>query len=413
MIDVVGGYYRERCRWPQQDVAFGSGGRAAIALSFADIEVVWHYYCPAEGIQDAKQILSRPHLVHQPTAMTKGGKTVSFYYFHPLSPPVFWPAQQPLQPAMSVESNVILRFGLMEGDDAVVKGQRVVFDPQSPKKPVSFKANGSTANSLAIVLNAQEVRQLGRSDSESEAVSRIRSEEKADVIIVKAGPHGCRVYDVAGPPKQVPVYRTDRVYKVGSGDVFSAAFTYHWAQLERPPADAADIASKCVARYCSTQLPSVVDDPILSELKPVRIKNTNVKVYIAAPFFTMAELWLVEQACTALDALGVNFFSPLHMAGLLKDYSDGEAQQREIERVVGEDLKGLEECAAVLAILDGCDPGTVFEIGWAVRHGIPIVALSQNPKPADQTMIRGSKNCRITDDFATAIYLAAWAAWES
>lgn len=87
--------------------------------------------------------------------------------------------------------------------------------------------------------------------------------------------------------------------------------------------------------------------------------------------------------------------------------------QKEIERVVETDLKGLSECKAVFAILDGCDPGTVFEIGWAVRHSIPVIVLSQNPKPADQTMIRGSKNCLITDDFASAIYRVAWAAWSA
>ena len=298
----------------------------------------------------------------------------------------------------------------MEGD-ATVHGDRVVFDPQCPKRPVAFKENGSTAKSLAVVLNAQEVRTLGKDQDEAQAVRNIQQSEGASVVLVKSGPQGCRVYVDGALQETVPPYRTDRVYKIGSGDIFSAAFAYHWAEKGMPSEQAADAASRCAARYCNKRLPSVLLDHATSALEPVAVKDENAKVYIAGPFFTMAELWLVEQACRALDSLGVSFFSPYHEAGLLHDYTDHQTHQKEIERVVQADIKGLSQCKAVFAILDGCDPGTIFEIGWAVRHNIPVVALSQNPKPADQTMIRGSKNCSISDDFASAIYRVAWAAW--
>lgn len=404
---VTGGYYREVCVSPQHDEVFGSGGRAAFAMASAGADVDWHYYCPKLQQTTASVALSSPHLRHHPYA---SDELVSFTYFHPLSEPEYRPGDLPRYDNIVVEGANILRFGFMEGD-AVVRGERVVFDPQSPKKPVSFKGNGSTAKSLAVVLNAQEVRALGKDQDEAQAVRNVQQSEGASVILVKSGPQGCRVYINGSLRGAVPPYRTDRVYKIGSGDIFSAAFAYHWAEKGMAPDQAADAASRCVARYCNSRRPSVLLDEETSALEPIAVKDEKAKVYIAGPFFTMAELWLVEQACRALDSLGVSFFSPFHEAGLLRDYTDDRAHQEEIERVVETDLRGLGDCKAVFAILDGCDPGTIFEIGWAVRHSIPVVALSQNPKPADQTMIHGSKNCSISDDFASAIYRVAWAAW--
>lgn len=113
----------------------------------------------------------------------------------------------------------------------------------------------------------------------------------------------------------------------------------------------------------------------------------------------MADLWLVEEAYYCLSKLGVDTFSPYHHVGL------GPA-----DKVVAADIKGLEECSAVLAIFDGTDPGTIFETGYAVKKGIPVVSFSQNSKETDKTMLLGSPNCSFTDDFATAIYHVVWRA---
>ena len=403
---VAGGYYREICLSPTCDELFGSGGRAALAIAAAGIGVDWHYYCPTPCAPIAQIVLSNPHLNHHHHS---SNELVSFRYFHPLSEPKYWPSNPQRNQNIMVEGDNILRFGFMEGD-ATVHGERVVFDPQNPMRPVSFKMNGSTANSLAIVLNSQEVRILGGNQDELQAVQTIQESEDASVVLVKSGTHGCRVYVDGKLKKSVAPYSSDRVYKIGSGDVFSAAFAYHWAERNMPADQAADVASRCVARYCNSRQLSVVIDDETSSFQPVAVKDKGAKVYVAGPFFTMAELWLVEQACQSLGGLGVPYFSPYHEAGLLGDYSDAQARQDEIERIVRTDLAGLGQCKAVLALLDGCDPGTVFEIGWAVRHNLPVVAFAQNPKPADLTMLLGSKDCSVIDDFASAIYRVAWAA---
>ncbi|QFT34126.1 Nucleoside 2-deoxyribosyltransferase [Labrenzia sp. THAF82] len=407
MMLVVGGYYREVCVSPARDEQFGSGGRAAFAIASTGTDVEWHYYCPSADQVTAKYGLPSPHLVHFPTT---SDALITFTYFHPLSKPEFVPAHPTQHPPIKITGENILRFGFMEGD-AVVRGNKVVFDPQNPNEPISFCQNGSSANHLAIVLNAQEVKRLGCDESEALAVKNIQSSESASVILVKSGPQGCRVYIDGQVTATVPPYRTDRVYKIGSGDIFSAAFAYHWAERSLGPAEAADAASRCVARYCDTRKPSVLLDDHTARLDAVIVKNEAAKVYVAGPFFTMGELWLVLEACRSLDELGVRFFSPYHEAGLLGDYEDSEAHLEKISEVVRKDLSGLADCSAVFAVLDGCDPGTLFEIGWAVNQRIPVVAFSQNPKPADLTMIRGSTGCFITNDFASAIYRVAWQAW--
>ncbi|WP_428406855.1 PfkB family carbohydrate kinase [Hyphococcus sp.] len=397
---VAGGFYKERCVSPEHNVEFGSGGRAAIAIALAGVDVEWRYYCPKNYQEIVSQSLSRSNLKH---VACESNETVSFTYFHPLSNPEFTPANPRQCAPIEIKGENILRFGFMEGT-AVVHGDRVVFDPQSPHHPVSFSANGSTAKSLSIILNAKEALALGRSKTETKAVERIYKEEGASVIIVKGGAKGCRIYVDGAYTKSVPPYRTERVYKIGSGDVFSAAFAFHWAEKGLPPEEAADAASRCVARYCNNRLPSVVLDEDTAALEAVVLDRKKPgKVYVAGPFFTMAELWLIEEACLALAGLGVKFFSPYHEAGIIREHT-----KEEIDRVVAADLKGLDECTALLAVMDGCDPGTVFEVGYAVRKGIPVVALSQNPKEGDQTMVKGSQRSTITDDFASAIYRVAW-----
>lgn len=393
-ISVAGGYYQERCLSPSIDEFYGSGGRAAMALARNGVKVDWHYYCPEIEMENSKIRLSDENLTHH---TNPSNDLVTFQYLHPLSKPLFFPAQISKNQDIRISDDVILRFGYMEGD-AVVKAQRCVYDPQSPNEPVLFKKNGSEAEALAIILNSKEVLLYGNADNEIDAIKNIHNSERPDLVIVKAGMEGCRIYEHGKETGYIPPYWSNKVYKIGSGDVFSAAFSYQWGISNKPVLEAANISSQCVARYCESRAPVVDVGDEGESLQKVEL-NRQGRIYIAGPFFTMAELWLIEEVCAALSDLNIPFFSPYHHVGL------GTPNQ-----VVEPDLKGLVESTAVLAILDGCDPGTLFEIGYAVKHGIPVIGFSQNSKKSDQTMLLGSANCFITDDFSTAIYHSAWRA---
>jgi nucleoside 2-deoxyribosyltransferase len=96
----------------------------------------------------------------------------------------------------------------------------------------------------------------------------------------------------------------------------------------------------------------------------------------------------------------VKVFSPYHDVGI------GAA-----EVVVPKDIEALKDCDSVLAILDGFDAGTSFEVGYARSLGIPVVAFVQNEPPEPLKMLIGT-GCEIVNDLVSAVYRAAWAAME-
>ena len=112
----------------------------------------------------------------------------------------------------------------------------------------------------------------------------------------------------------------------------------------------------------------------------------------------MTERWLIAQSRKHLTEQGFQVFSPLH------DVGHGSA-----EKVVPEDIAAIKKSDLLFAILDGLDPGTLFEVGYARALNEPVVAFVQNEPAKDLKMLRGT-NCELVDDFASAIYRATWAA---
>lgn len=391
-IAVAGGLYGERCLNPDVDELFGSGGRAAMALARAGHKVDWHYYCPDEQSSAIQLTLVNAGLVHNPHS---SAELITFVYDHPLARPVFYPGKIQSGPSIHVEGENILRFGMMEGD-AVVVATNCVFDPQTSSNPQPFGSNGSRAKNLALVLNEAEVLRYASAPDEVTAVQRIVEAQPGSVVLVKAGANGCRVYERGRLSGSVPPYWSDRVYKIGTGDVFTAAFAGNWMLNGKSCLEAADIASQCVSYYTESRTPTVSLEGASNQRKPIAVNQTGL-VYLAGPIFTMAELWMIDQVTVALESLSMTVFSPYRDVG----FGDPTA-------VVAGDLEGLEKATAIFACIDGTDPGTLFEVGYAVKKGIPVICYSQNPKPSDLTMMLGSKGCYIYDDFASAAYHAVW-----
>ena len=67
---------------------------------------------------------------------------------------------------------------------------------------------------------------------------------------------------------------------------------------------------------------------------------------------------------------------------------------------------------ALLALLDGNDPGTVFEAGWARAQGVPVVGFTRHPAAEGVKMLRGTA-AEVHDDLSTAVYRAIWAGMRS
>ena len=394
MTTVAGGFYVERCIEPRWDDAYGSGGRAAAALSAAVPGIRLTTYRSTK-LADAEASLKSAYGIKIDGPEIP--QEIAFDYFHSLATPRITPRPDAIAryDPFDVSDDVVLRFGMLEGD-ARVRARTAVYDPQSAFDPRPFAENGSTAERLALILNRLEARRFSGKDDPEQGVAVLIERGEADVIVLKMGGHGALVATKKGR-WTVPAYRSESVFKIGSGDVFSAAFTQFWAIEERSPAEAADLASRATSQYVNTRsLPMSTADELLA-MSAEAVMPGKGRIYIAAPFFNLAERWIVEETRNQLMMMHVPVFSPLH------DVGEGPG-----EIVAPLDLKGLDDCKAVLAILNGVDAGTVFEVGYAVARGIPVVTLAQNMRPEDVKMPAGT-GCRIVGDLVSAIYHAVWA----
>ena len=400
-MHIVGGIYREMCVFPEDDVIYGSGGRAAAALS--DM-------CPNISLSAFVGNRLRENVEYHATQVWQTqfnpyptNETLSFRYLHGLSKPVINPTPDSHSNAALIEvsDDVVLQFGMLEGK-ARVHGDRVIYDPQNPVRPETFDHVNSTAEALAYVVNASELWRLTNCQNINDAANQLLALPSVNVVMVKLGAQGARVYS-NDAVETVAAYATDRVWPIGSGDVFAAAFAYYWGVRRISPKEAALFASRATAIYCnSRRLPLFAED-LESEDFPhhaIQLERLprEATIYLAGPFFTMSQLWMVNEVRETLRNGNFGVFSPYHDVGL------GSADQ-----VVEQDITGIENCNAMLAICDGIDAGTFFEIGYAVKKGIPVIALGQETTEESMKMLVGT-GCRVFRDVASAIYHAKWAA---
>lgn len=399
-VAVVGGVYRERCLRPLWDEVFGSAGRAATCLAAMGAQATLHAYADeqAQAVLGARAALE-PGL--DPRTVAVEG-SVLFDYVHAMATPSVVRSiaeQAPLR----IQADRVLAFGMLESH-AIVEAESAVYDPQDAVEPRSFRGNGSCAKRLALVLNVREARLLSRMREASvdALVNALLQMESAEVVIIKQGPHGASVGTDRGVD-HVPAHVSERVWKIGSGDCFAAHFAFRWLIEERAPVEAARLASTATAYYAQTRgYPNASDlaefaSPTATICERVR-QGYRPKVYLAGPFFNLAQLWLVEQTRTHLQSMGLEVFSPYHDVGYGSAYD-----------VVQPDLAALRAVDAVFAIADGLDAGTVYEIGYARALGHPVIVYSENESEGDLKMIRGS-GCAVMDDYVTALYHTVWAA---
>lgn len=400
-VHVVGGVYREYCVHPRWNEIYGSAGRAALAIATLGTPVTLHSFMN----EDTLEVLNDKGVWHEdfqvlPT-MVPG--VVNFTYLHDMAVPEIRGIPEKLYPSLTISEEKVIRFGMLEGD-SVVHAKWAVYDPQNGKRGQLFGANGSTAEHLALVLNSYEAGHLAGMPGEhpSETAPVLAKQESAEVVVVKMGPEGAYVWTSAGTA-QVPAFRTNRVWKIGSGDCFVAHFANAWMHAGKTPIDAAEMASRATAYYCETQgFPTVevLGSLHFASIQPsvAYLQGNRRQVYLAGPFFDLAQVWMVQQARSSLQEMGMRVFSPYHDIGL------GSA-----EDVVIKDLEGIRDSDLVLAVTDGLDAGTVYEIGFARALDKPVIVYSERHKGESLKMMEGS-GCIICADYTTALYSTLWEA---
>ncbi len=379
-MHIAGGLYKETCLVPDWNAEYGSGGRAAAAVAGLSPVTVLHAYAPAFGSsgQDALERLG-VELRLQPSS-----HGIAFAYFHPLSTPHIEPHRSGIvwHAPIDLSGEAVLRFGFLEGE-AIVQANRAVYDPQTSINPAAFGENGSCADELALVLNEAEARALsGRSDVREAAIALLDS-GGAHVVVVKGGARGALVMERGGATAEVPAYRSERVFKIGTGDVFSSVFALEWAERKQPAPLAASRASLSVAAYCASGILPLTTDA-QTPREPVGLEQTPV-VLLDGAVDTIGRRFVMEEARSSLLELGARVVCPaLDGASMIDPVSITSAL------VIGEGL-----LSDLSPRLDGLE-----------STGIPIVLFDE----LHATGVQTQDGRRVIDDFTSAIYFALWAA---
>lgn len=397
MLNIIGGTYVENCIDPSYKELYGSGVRAAAALSNKGFDINL-YSTISKNFKELAELKSRTF--GYKCNYTNIEETIEFDYFHPLSTPSItnYDYKSPILKIELSKNGDFLYYGMLEAQ-FIFQGNYVVYDPQNYK---SFKSTGSTANHLAIILNKKEALHFSKSKSDNLLTigNEILAAENAEVVIIKNGVKGAYVVDKDGM-FEIPIFYTTNVWPIGSGDIFTATYAWQWIIEKKSPRYSAYFASRMTAFFCQTmQLPIYESSEKLLPREIIKIKN---KVYLAGPFFTVAEKWLINEIREILIDFGNNVFSPFHDVGILLK----EKIYTESINIAKQDLDAIIKCDTILAIMSGLDAGTMFEIGFAKAIKKRVIIFAQNVDENDLVMLIGSE-CEITKDLSTAIYMASW-----
>ncbi|HEV8239223.1 MAG TPA: PfkB family carbohydrate kinase [Thermoanaerobaculia bacterium] len=401
-VTVVGGVYAEVVRSPPRYELFGSGGRGAAVLSALGCEVELLTAIDTKTRELFEPMATGFRFVLRATDVPI---TTQFVYEHPLGAPRTRPLLIPqLSPgALTVQADDVLLFGMLEGTPRVT-GRRIVYDPQDPLSPKWLDDTDSRAAQVTYVLNLTEGRLLTGQEAPHAIVASVLAKPNVSACALKLGPRGALVGDRKGQVEHIPCYRTERVWPVGSGDIFAGAVAWGIFQ-DQTIFTSASAASRAVALYANSQaIPSQADlltgDSFPFEEVQIKDLSTRPRIYLGGPFFTIQDHWLVEEARSILQGMGLQVFSPLH------DVGEGNAEQ-----VAPRDLQAIRDSSLVFALLESLDPGTLFEVGFARALDRPVIAYVGQVPEGHLKMVTGS-GCKTERDLTTALYEAAWNALE-
>lgn len=379
-MQIAGGLYTETCVIPSWHEELGSGGRAATAISKLSTGSVLHTYAGSENQNGVKKLEALGLKVQQ----SRCQNGVAFAYFHPLSKPFIEPPSDQIfqNDPIKFEGKAVLRFGFIEGD-AIVDAGRAVYDPQTSQAPAPFSENGSKAEKLAIVVNEAEATSIAKVFSATQACGEIISKNLADVVVLKRGTRGASVFERDCSVHFIPAYWSKSVFKIGTGDVFSAIFAFYWAEERRPAAEAADLASRYVARYAESKCLAPTN-PSCTEMLPVGQSQSHL-LRLEGRIDTIGRRYTLEEAYFRLKELGTKVVCPL---------VDGPSN--------ADDKQG-----SLLFLSDQPGESEVQKCINAAREGRVVTMLMEIVDQSSMMNLK-DKDVNIVSDFTTALYHASW-----
>jgi len=105
-------------------------------------------------------------------------------------------------------------------------------------------------------------------------------------------------------------------------------------------------------------------------------ENSKMKVYIAAPFFSEAQLEVVQRIEAKLRDNGIKFFSPRSEGTLIQ--MTPEQRKKTMGDMFRSNVDHMDWCTHCVAVIDNYDTGTVWEMGYLYATHKKIVSFSAN-----------------------------------
>lgn len=391
MLNIIGGTYIEKCIEPLYCELFGSGLRAAIALS-ERTSISFHSCIGSKELRAAKY---KADLYGINSSFYEIPETTEFHYYHPLSKPQIHSDEFTETQRFVLDETLenTLHYGLYEAQISF-KTKRLVYDPQNgiPLNQLNFKVE-----KIALILNKNEALHfsgLNENSSTNRIGKELLNQNNVEVLVIKDGPQGAMlIFEDKFIP--IPVFETKEVWPIGSGDIFSAVFAWEWMIEQNDPKHCAIMASQYTASYCN------------SKYLPLHLENLTYlhnkgqkKVYLAGPFFSISERWLINELKKCLMDFGNDVYSPFHDTGICKT-------SKFFSEISAKNFSEIEKSDTVLAVISGLDPGTLVEVGYAKKLGKKIVLFGENIKPEDLLMLI-DENCEIVSNISSAVYKSSW-----
>lgn len=101
-----------------------------------------------------------------------------------------------------------------------------------------------------------------------------------------------------------------------------------------------------------------------------------IKVYLASGWFNAQQKQLMDEIHEVLSEFKsqgrVDFFSPFYDGIVLKKDDPKEKWKQTWDL----DIQMIEECKLMIANIEGFEPGTIYECGYAGAIGVPVIYYS-------------------------------------
>lgn len=402
-MTVFGGYYHEKCIFPNWDEHYGSAGRAAAVLRNFDIDIDLKTFVSNNNLKYLRYF-ANVYKINLEEIISSFD--IEFEYLHSLSVPKITSNKSFYEnkiKSVNIEAENVLCYGTLEAKAPIILAKKVVFDVQSSLLEDVYHPDNKIS-SVCFVLNYEESVSLS-SEKELDKIKFyfFQNFQNLEILIIKDGPFGGIAFSKE-VSLNIPIYKNNKIFKIGTGDIFSAIFSYLWIyKFEHFNLEEIINISSFSTAYLSKNS-GLYECDILSEynnndMEKIFVDKNNLKnkVYLAGPFFTVSERWQIENIKQYLEKFRFDVFSPVHKVGFSNDK----------KHIATEDLKGLDESDTVFAILNGFDPGTIFEIGYAIAKKKKVIIYVENYSGEYLTMFEGT-GCVICQDITSSIYNLVW-----